>query len=339
MRAIVVNEPLPADDPRSMVDAEVPDPAPPAGHDLLVRVHAVSVNPVDTKQRMQRYAGAAPAKGPRILGYDAAGVVEKAGGSVSLFKEGDEVYYAGSNIRPGSNAELQLVDERIVGRKPKSLDFAAAAALPLTTITAYEAIVDRLAMSAGQSLLVIGGAGGVGSMAIQIGKRLGLRVIATAARAESAAWCHDLGADVVIGRDHRLLAALKAADVGEVACILNCVDTDAYWEQMAEAIRPQGAICSIVSSTAPVQLQALMRKSARFAWEAMFARSMFGTPDMVEQHRLLGRVADWIDAAELRTTMTEKLSPINAANLRAAHQRVESRGMIGKVVVAGWPSR
>lgn len=336
MKAVVANEPLPIDDPRSLVDAEVPEPAPPAGHDLLVRVHAVSVNPVDTKVRALRYGGAPAQPGPRILGYDAAGVVEKVGDAVTLFRPGDAVYYAGSNIRPGSNAELQLVDERIVGAKPASIDFAAAAALPLTTITAYEAIVDRMAAVAGQSLLVIGGAGGVGSMAIQLGKRLGLRVVATAARAESADWCRKLGADLVIGRDRPLLAGLRAAGAGEVDCILNCVDTDAYWEQCAEAIRPQGAICSIVSSTAPVALQALMRKSARFAWEAMFARSMFGTPDMVEQHRLLGRVAAWVDAGEVRSTMTERLAPLNAQNLRAAHRRVESKAMIGKVVLAGW---
>jgi zinc-binding alcohol dehydrogenase family protein len=331
MKAIVCNEPLPIADPRSLVDAELPDPASPAGHDLLVRVHAVSVNPVDTKMRAMRYVGAPAQQGPRILGFDSAGVVEKVGEAVTLFKPGDAVYYAGSNIRPGSNAELQLVDERIVGRKPTSLDFAAAAAMPLTTITAYEAIVDRMGAKAGQNLLVIGGAGGVGSMAIQIGKQLGLRVIATASRPESAAWCRELGADETVDHRQPLAGSVKSVD-----CILQCVDTNAYWAQMADVLAPQGAICSIVSATAPVDLQALMRKSARFSWEGMFARSMFGTPDMVEQHRLLCRVADWVDAGEVKSTLTATLGPINATNLREAHARVESKAMIGKVVVAGW---
>ncbi len=335
MRAILCSEPLPADDPRSLVDAEVPDPAPPTGHDILVRVHAVSVNPLDAKMRMQRYGGA-PAgaqSGPRILGWDAAGTVERAGDAVTLFRPGDAVYYAGSNIRPGSNAGMQLVDERLVGRTPRSLDFAAAAALPLTAITAYEAIVDRLGAREGQSLLVIAGAGGVGSMAIQIGRRLGLRVIVTASRPETAAWCRGLGAHEVI--DHRRPLAEGASGVD---CILNCADTDAYWAQMAEVVAPQGAICSIVANNAPVDLKLLQRKAARFAWEAMFTRSTFCTPDMVEQHRLLCRVADWVDAGEVKSTLRENLGEITAANLRAAHRRIESRAVVGKIVVAGWPS-
>ncbi len=329
MKAVITRAPLPAADARSLVDAELPEPAPPAGRDLLVRVEAVSVNPLDTKMRMQEL-------GERILGWDAAGVVEAVGEQATLFRPGDEVYYAGAIARPGSNARMQLVDERIVGRKPRKLDFAAAAALPLTTITAYEALVDRLGAQPGKSLLVIAGAGGVGSMAIQIGTRLGLSVIATASRLESGRWCRDLGASHVIDHNQPLRESLRGLGVGEVDYILNCADLDRYWLDMAEAVRPQGALCSIVANVRPIDLKAIQRKCARFAFEAMFTRSSLATPDMIEQHRLLCRVADWVDAGEIRSTVTETLGPINAANLRAAHLLVEARTMIGKVVLAGW---
>ena len=330
MKAVVWREPLPAADPRALVDAEVQSPAAPGGHDLLVRVEAVSVNPIDTKVRVQ------PHKGERILGWDAAGVVEAVGDAVTLFKRGDEVYYAGSLVRSGSYAQQQLVDERIVGRKPKSLDFAAAAALPLTTLTAYEAIVDRLRVPPGKALLVIGGAGGVGSMAIQIGKELGIKVIATASRPESARWCKDLGAAHVIDHSKPLREGLRANGLEYADFILNCADTDHYWLEMADAIAPQGGICSIVANLKPLDIQPLRQKCAWFAWEGMFARSGWQTPDMIEQHRLLGRVADWIDAGRIRGTMTEQLRPISAANLRAAHQKIESHRTIGKIVLGGW---
>ncbi|MCX7961636.1 MAG: zinc-binding alcohol dehydrogenase family protein [Burkholderiales bacterium] len=339
MKAIVADEPLPASDPRSLVDAEVPEPPAPVGHDLLVRVEAVSVNPVDAKMRMLAVPGAKP--GRRILGYDAAGVVEAVGDKATLFRPGDEVYYAGARERPGSNAERQLVDERIVGRKPATLDFAHAAALPLATITAYEALVDRLGVDpvgghAGARLLVIGGAGGVGSMAIQIGRRLGLEVIATASRPESRRWCRALGAARVIDHRRPLAEGLTAIGVPEVDYALVCSDLDQYWPQLADIVRPLGSICSIVRNERPADILALQRKSLRFAWEGMFARASFGTPDMIEQHRLLCRVADWVDAGDIRSPLTERLSPINAANLRAAHARVESKTMIGKLVLAGW---
>jgi zinc-binding alcohol dehydrogenase family protein len=330
VKAVVWREPLPAADPRSLVDAERPSPPPPSGHDLLVQVKAVSVNPLDTKMRMQ------PHEGERILGWDAAGVVEAVGKDVTLFKPGDEVYYAGSVIRPGSYAAQQLVDERIVGRKPRSLDFAAAAALPLTTITAYESLVERLFVSQGKTLLIIAGAGGVGSMAIQLGKHLGLTLIATASRPESGRWCRELGAAHVIDHNEPLMQGLRAHGLDGADYVLNCADTDRYWLETAEAVRPQGAVCSIVAAARPVDLNALRAKSARFAWEAMFARSTYRTPDMVEQHRLLDRVADWVDAGEIRTTMKQKLEPINAENLRKAHRQLESRSTIGKVVLSGW---
>ncbi len=341
MRAVVSPRAAPTGNADCFVDATLPDPGAPAGHDLLVRVEAVSVNPVDTKVRMQRYGGATGRDGEAILGWDAAGTVEAVGPEVSLFRPGDAVYYAGSIGRPGSNCELHLVDERIVGAKPRRLDWAEAAAVPLTAITAYEAIVERLdidpeGVDRGKSLLVVAGAGGAGSMAIQIGRLLGLEVIATASRKESTEWCRTLGAAAVI--DHRapLIEGLKAAGYGEVDAVLLCADTDGYWGQLADVIRPQGAICSIVRTQAPVALHALMGKCARFSWEAMFARSSFATPDMIEQHRILERVAAWIDAGQLRSTATERLSPINARNLRAAHARVESGRMIGKIVLSGW---
>lgn len=341
MKAVVSPGPVPTSDPNCFVDATLPDPGPPQGHDLLVRVEAVSVNPVDTKVRMARYGGATGRGAEAILGWDAAGTVEAVGPEATLFKPGDAVYYAGAIGRPGSNAELHLVDERIVGAKPQSLDWADAASVPLTAITAYEALVDRLGvdpdgMDRGSSLLVVAGAGGVGSIAIQIGRLFGLEVIATASRKESDDWCRSLGASAVIDHRKSLAEGLKALGRKDVDCVLLCTDTDAYWPQLSEVIAPQGAICSIVRTRAPVDLAALMGKSARFSWEAMFVRSSFQTPDMIEQHRILGRIAAWIDAGQLRATATERLSPINAENLRAAHARVESGRMIGKFVLSAW---
>jgi len=341
VKAVVSPRALPTSDPGCLVDAELPDPGPPAGRDIRVKVEAVSVNPVDTKVRMQRYGGATGRGGEALLGWDAAGTVDAIGPEVSLFRPGDAVYYAGAIGRPGSSAQLHLVDERIVGAKPGTLDWADAAAVPLTAITAYEAIVDRLGVDPegvdhGKTLLVVAGAGGAGSMAVQIGRLLGLEVIATASRPESTEWCRSLGATAVI--DHRapLAEGLKAVGRKDVDCVLLCADTDHYWPQLGEVIAPQGAICSIVANLAPVDLKSIMRKCARFSWEAMFARSAFGTPDMIEQHRILGRVAAWIDGGQLRSTATERLAPINAENLRAAHARVETGRMIGKIVLSGW---
>lgn len=345
MKAIVAREPLPIEDPRALEEMELPDPLPPAGHDLLVRVEAISVNFLDIKMRRQIYTGGAgkggAAPAPRILGWDAAGVVMQAGEAATLFRPGDKVIYAGSILRPGSNAEYQLVDERIVGPKPESLDFAAAASLPLTGITAYEALIERLGIdpakgAAGQSLLVIGAAGGAGSMAIQIGRVLGLDVIATASRPESADWCRALGAGAVL--DHREGLKEGLARIGREAVdyILNCASTDEYWEAMTEAIAPQGRICSIVAATKPQDVSLLARKSASFSCESMFTRPIFGTDDLIEQHRLLVRLAGWVDQGRVRSTMREELAPISAANLRAAHAKLESRASIGKIVLAGW---
>lgn len=337
MRAVGLTRYLPVDDPQSLIDCTLPRPGP-GPHDLLVRVAAVSVNPVDTKVRAPKAAIEAT---PRVLGWDAAGTVETIGSEVTLFRPGDEVWYAGSIVRPGSNAEFQCVDERIAALKPRSLDFAQAAALPLTTITAWEALFERLGLDAdgadaGRSLLIIGGAGGVGSIAIQLARRAGLTTIVTASRPETIEWCRALGATHVIDHRQPLPAQLEALGFRQVDAIANFADTDAYWAVMCELIAPQGRICAIVENRAPLELGLLKAKSAGFVWEFMFTRAQFGTPDMIAQHRLLTRVAGLVDAGELRTTLRETLGRIDAANLREAHRRLERGTGVGKLVLAGW---
>ncbi|QQX86401.1 zinc-binding alcohol dehydrogenase family protein [Cupriavidus necator] len=338
MKAIGLTQYLPITDPRSLQDVEIDKPSP-GGRDLLVKVEAVSVNPVDTKVRAPK-AQVEPT--PRVLGWDAAGTVTAVGPEVTLFKVGDPVYYAGSITRSGANAEFHLVDERIVGHKPASLDFANAAALPLTAITAWEALFDRLGISpkgdhAGRSVLIIGGAGGVGSIGIQLAKVLaGLTVIATASRPESQAWCRRLGADHTV--DHRgdLPAQLKTLGFAEVDYILCFNDTDGHFPAMAGLIAPQGKICTIVENARPLPVELLKNKSATFVWEFMFTRAMFSTPDMVAQHRLLNEVARLVDAGRLQTTLGENLGRINAENLRRAHAMLEGGRTIGKLVLEGF---
>lgn len=309
----------------TFADIELPKPSP-TGHDLLVKVEAVSVNPVDYKQRKQATAS-------RILGWDAAGTVEAIGKEVTLFKPGDTVYYAGDVTRPGCNSEFHLVDERIVGRKPKTLDFAQAAAMPLTSITAWEAFFDRMKVRSGKRILIISGAGGVGSIGIQLAKQAGLHVIATASRPDSVAWVKALGVNEVVNHRESLTAQIK----NPVDYIANFSgDLDAYWDAMAELVAPQGALVAIVANTKPLPMDAVRMKSATVCWELMFTRPRFKTPDMIEQHRLLNQVADWLDAGKLRCTLKETLSPINGANLRKAHERLESGTMIGKLVLKGW---
>jgi alcohol dehydrogenase len=311
-------------------DIELPKPAP-AGRDLLVKVEAISVNPVDYKQRK------VDSPTPRVLGWDAAGTVEAAGPEVTLFKPGDAVYYAGDVTRPGANSEFHLVDERIVGRKPKRLDFAQAAAIPLTAITAWEAFFDRMKIDiggedAGKRMLIIGGAGGVGSIGIQLAKIAGLSVIATASRPDSIAWVKELGADEVV--DHR---KDLASQVGKpVDYIANFNDLDTHWAAMGQLIAPQGSMVAIVGNQKPMPMDTVRSKSATMCWELMFTRPRFKTADMIEQHRLLDQVADWLDSGELRGTLKETLSPISAANLRKAHEKLESGTMIGKLVLKGW---
>jgi len=338
MKAIGLTHYLPISDPQALFDVDLPKPEA-AGHDLLVKIEAIAVNPVDTKVRAPKDKVEAA---PRVLGWDAAGTVVAVGPDVTLFKVGDPVFYAGSITRPGTNSEYHLVDERIAGHKPASLDFAHAAALPLTAITAWEALFDRLGVSAkgedaGKSVLIIGGAGGVGSIGIQLAKELGkLTVIATASRPESEAWVRKLGADHTI--DHRgdIPAQLRTLGFENVDIILCFNDTDRHFKAMAEAVAPQGKICSIVENAGPLEIGALKSKSATFVWEFMFTRAMYGTPDMIAQHKLLNEVARLIDAGRLQTTLGENLGAINAANLRRAHTILEGGQTIGKLVLQGF---
>ncbi|MBD9494072.1 zinc-binding alcohol dehydrogenase family protein [Ensifer sp. ENS01] len=336
MKAVALTRYLPVSDPESFLDVELPKPEP-KGHDILVAVRAVAVNPVDVKMRAPKDK---VEETPRVLGWDASGVVEAVGADVTLFQPGDAVYYAGDLTRSGSNQQYQLVDERIVGRKPKSLSFAEAAALPLTTITAYEAFFDRLGIDRdgadhGQSILIVGGAGGVGSIGIQLAKRAGLTVIATASRPETIAWVKELRADHVVSHREPLVAQVRALGFPHVDHIAIFNDMR-HWDDAVELIRPQGGIVSIDNTDVPMPMAGMKTKAASLHWEFMFARPMHQTPDMIEQHRLLSFVADEIDAGRLKTTLAEVLSPINAANLREAHRRIETGAAKGKIVIEGF---
>lgn len=336
MKAIGFTKSLPADNPDSLVDVHLPKPVA-TERDLLVRIEAVSVNPIDTKIRRR---GDQP--DPKILGFDASGTIEAVGPEVTLFRPGDAVFYAGSVVRPGTNSEYHLVDERIVGRKPAKLTYAEAAALPLVSITAWELFFDRIGIDsggkdAGKHVLIIGGAGGVGSIAIQLAKWAGLIVTATASRPETVAWVKKLGADHVIDHRQPLPPQAIALGIKEYDFIANLVDTDGYWKATIELIKPQGRIGALVDAKVPLDLNPLKHKSAGFVWEQMFIRSTFTTPDIQKQHELLGIVADLTDAGTLRTILTDTLTPINAANLRTAHLRLESGTTIGKIALAGFP--
>ena len=337
MRAVALRKYLPIDDPESLVDVELPAPVP-GPSDLRVRVEAVSVNPVDTKVRAPKPKVEEP---PRVLGWDAAGTVDAVGGAVTAFRPGDRVYYAGSIGRPGSNAELHLVDHRIAAPMPTSLDFADAAALPLTSLTAWEGLFDRLRLGpagghAGRSLLLIGGAGGVGSMVIQLAKVAGLFVIATASRPETRAWVESLGADAVVDHRQGLRPQIEALGRKHVDAIYNAQNTDAWWEVMADLIAPQGGIVGIVEASKALDLSLLKNKSASFAWEFMFTRAAYETADMAAQGDILRRVAGLVDAGKVRSTRRETLAPISASNLREAHRKSESGKTIGKIVLVGW---
>jgi zinc-binding alcohol dehydrogenase family protein len=338
VKAVGLYRNLPIGDPESLVDLTVPKPAP-SERELLVEVKAISVNPVDYKVRARPDPNAAL---PRILGWDAAGVVREVGPGVRLFKPGDEVYYAGSIHKPGANSEFHVVDERIVGRKPRKLGFAAAAAMPLTTLTAWEGLFDRLGISSsggdsGKTVLLIGAAGGVGSIAIQLAKKLaGLRVVATASRPESSRWVKELGADAVIDHTGDLAAQMKASGVAEADYIFCLTDATPYFPRFAPVVRPQGKLCLIVSMSEPVQLTPLMQKNVSIHWEFMFTRSLFQTPDMQRQHEILEAAAALIDSGTLRTTLAESLGSINAANLRRAHELLERGRTIGKLVLEGF---
>lgn len=322
--------------PGSLVELELEKPVP-AGHDLLVRVKAASVNPVDFKVRDNVAKGSALSE-PRILGWDASGVVEAVGEQVTLFKPGDEVFYAGDLNRAGSNATYQLVDERITGTKPARLTHEEAAAVPLTGLTAWEMLFDRIRISPekdrGKTILVIGGAGGVGSIAIQLARQVaGLIVIATASRPETIAWCKAMGAQHVVNHKD-LVNEVRNAGFRHVDYILDLVDTEQYWGAMAELIKPQGHIASITGSSNPLPLNLLKGKSASFSWELMFTRSMFQTDDLAEQHHILDRLAGLLDQGVIKTTCNERYTGLSEANLRKAHEQSASGKTIGKITIA-----
>jgi len=336
MKAVAYRESLPITAPESLIDLTLPDPVA-SGHDLLVEVHAVSVNPVDTKIRI----GVAPPAGEaKVLGWDAAGVVRAVGDQVRLFKPGDRVMYAGSLLRPGTNSELHLVDERIAGPAPASLGFEEAAALPLTSITAWELLFDRLRVSEGRDpagiLLVVGAAGGVGSILVQLARQLtGLTIVATASRPETREWVRALGAHHVIDHAQPLTQQLRGIGFEQVDYVASLTHTGQHLAQIVEVLAPQGKL-ALIDDPESLDVRLLKRKSISLHWEFMYTRSMFQTPDMIEQHRLLGRVAQLVDAGALRSTLAERFGTINAANLRRAHALLESGKARGKIVLSGF---
>ncbi|MBB4041282.1 zinc-binding alcohol dehydrogenase family protein [Microvirga flocculans] len=338
MRAVGYKQSLPIDQDASLIDVELPRPEP-GPRDLLVEIRAVSVNPVDTKVRMR--AQPEPG-GVKVLGYDASGVVRAVGAQVSLFKEGDEVFYAGAITRPGTNAAFHAVDERLVGVKPRSLSFEEAAALPLTTLTAWETLFDRLEIQrpvagAANAILIVGGAGGVGSMAIQLARRLtDLTVIATASRPETQAWCRELGAHHVIDHGRPLAPQVEALGIGAPAFAFSITHTDAHFPEIAKAIAPQGRFALIDDPKAPLDIGLLKGKSVSIHWESMFTRSTFQTADMERQHAILDEASRLVDAGTIRTTLAEVLGPVNAANLKRAHAFIESGRARGKIVLSGF---
>ena len=334
MRAVGFLTPGSVDREDALIDIELPTPVP-GDRDLLVAVRAVSVNPVDYQVRKGEFGPGG--EGLKVLGWDAAGVVSAVGCEVTLFRPGDEVFYAGSILRPGTNAEFHLVDERIVGAKPKTLNWAAAAALPLTAITAWEALFDRLDVrrpvaGAAQAILIIGGGGGVSSIAIQIAKALtDLTVIATSSRPETGDWVRSLGADHVIDHRRPLAEQVAALGLGAPSFVFSTTHTDRHLAQIAELIAPQGRFGFTDDPTIDIEL--FKPKAVSIHYELMFTRTMFDTADAAEQGALLNEVSRLVDAGMLRTTMTELHTPINAATLKNVHALIESGSTIGKIVL------
>ncbi|WP_439615653.1 zinc-binding alcohol dehydrogenase family protein [Shinella sp.] len=337
MRAIGYQTPQPIDAATALVDFDLPRPEP-QGRDILVEVKAVSVNPVDTKIR----ASARPEPGDwKVLGWDAAGVVTAVGPDASLFRPGDAVFYAGAINRSGTNAEFHLVDERIVGRKPASIDFAAAAALPLTSITAWEMLFDRLEVTrpvagAANAILIIGGAGGVGSIAIQIARALtDLTVIATASRPETQDWVKSLGAHHVVDHRQPLAPQIEALGIGQPAFVFSTTNTDDHLADIVELIAPQGRF-GLIDDPKVLNALPLKRKSISLHWELMFTRSLFATADIEKQHDLLNRISELVDAGKIKSTLADHFGVINAQNLKRAHALIESGKAKGKIVLEGF---
>lgn len=334
MKAIGFYENLPIEHEDSLMALTIDTPEP-KDRELLVEIKAIAVNPADYFGRRN----VPVEQGPNIVGWDASGTVVAVGEEASLFNVGDEVFYSGDATKAGANSEFHIVDERIVGIKPKRISYGEAAAVPLTGLAAYEGIFDRLKISRnieenkGKSMLIIGAAGGVGSMAIQLAKSVGLTVIGTASREESIKWAKELGADYTINHYEQFMPQLKEQNLSEVNYILCSNSTDKHWENMAEAIKPQGAICGIAALENQIDLSLLGFKSASFAWEMMFTRSMFQTEDMIEQHHALNKMSAMIDAGQIKTTINTVMTPINVENLKKAHAMMESGKTIGKIVL------
>ena len=336
MKAVAVYEALPTDDPNCFVNIEIETPIP-EGFDILVRVHGISINPVDSKERLGL---SGRLEEPLILGWDACGEVISVGVNVQNFKPKDMVMYAGDISRPGSYAEYQLVDERIVGPKPSGLSFEEAATLPLTTLVAWESLFDRLEITRHESdspaLLIIGGAGGLGSMAIQFARHLSnCTIIATASRPESQEWCSTLGAHYVIDHSSELGEQLKSLGFETVPYILNCSNNIPYWKQMSQIIAPEGAICLVASTKAKLDLDLYMEKSVQINYELMFTRSIFKTDKMSIQGEILRKIAEMIGDGTIRHVMTKKMGPMSASTLADAHRIIEQGRMIGKMALSG----
>ncbi|MEZ0294957.1 MAG: zinc-binding alcohol dehydrogenase family protein [Candidatus Methylacidiphilales bacterium] len=343
MKAVAFLKSLPIEHEESLLDVNMGAPTP-GSRDLLVQVMAISVNPVDTKIRSGGGPGAmgAGADELKVPGWDVAGLVVAVGGEVTLFKPGDEVYYAGAVDRAGCYSEFHLVDERLAGRKPLTLSFAEAAALPLTTITAWEMMFDRLRIRKGREeetgdILIVGGAGGVGSIAIQLARRLtGMAVIATASRPETQEWCRTLGAHHVIDHRQPLAPQVKAIATGGVQYVLALTRTEDHFDDLVEAMASQSAMALIETPAKPLDINKLKPKSISLHWEFMFTRSRFQTPDMGEQGRLLSELADIVDSGKIRSTLQTHMGSINATNMKRAHALLESGKSIGKIVLEGF---
>lgn len=336
MKAIGFKEHLPIEEENSLIEFKLPKPIA-KGHDLLVEVSAVSVNPVDIGVRT---SGHGILKEPKIIGWDAVGIVDSIGDNVSLFKKGDLVFYAGSFKRSGSDSQYQLVDERIVGHAPKNLIITQTAAMPLTSLTAWEVLFEQLEIdpqdhkfNREHTILIINGAGGVGSIATQLAHWAGLNVIASASRPETIKWVMEHGADQTVNHRKDLIKEVRELGYKYVDYILELNDLDGHWDEMAELIKPSGRIASITENHRPINLRKLTQKRAKFAWEWMYTKSFYETPDMISQHQILDQVSELLDQGVIKSTLNEVLSPINVSNLKKAHKLVESNRMIGKIVV------
>lgn len=336
MKAIGIKTSLPISEENSLIQFETERPVP-KGHDLLIKIKVIGMNPVDYKVR-QKSVQNQELDTPKILGWDAVGIVEAVGDKVTLFKTGDEVFYAGDITRPGSNAEYQLVDERIVGKKPNNISDAEAAVMPLTSLTAWETLFDRLKLTPGEgkgkTILIISGAGGVGSIATQLAKKLtNLTVIATASRSESRLWCQNMGADHVVNH-HNLIEEVHALGINTINYILNFSGTSDHWKNIIELIDSQGHICTIAESPGNhIDIGSFKSKSITLSYELMYTRSIYQTEDMIEQHHILNKIATMLENSEIKSTLNSTLNGFTTENLKEAHQKLESGKTIGKIAI------